>query len=137
MADGGPRHIFCVNGSADFLTLLREFFLLEGFQVTTAIEAEDSFDLITAARSDLIVIDLSPRRDDALELLTRLRFWIGSRRLPLIVLSTSSELIQQAQAQTGGDAPVAFLRKPVDLDHLLATVRALLGLDRDVGQHCS
>jgi DNA-binding response OmpR family regulator len=133
---GQPQHLFCVNGSADFLTVLEEFFTLEGFQVTTRVQSSDSFAQIVAARPDLIILDLNPRRDEAWDLLSQLRFSASTNCIPMIVLSTSPELIQRAQEQLPSGA-TAYLPKPVDLGRLLATVRRLLVPGERYGQYCS
>jgi len=51
---------------------------------------------------------------------------VTTRQIPLIIVSTNPQLLARAQA-TFGDQRTCYLRKPLDLDDLLAAVRALLG----------
>jgi DNA-binding response OmpR family regulator len=121
------KHVFCVNGSSDFLELIRELLEEEHYNVTTTNFVPRTFQQIAALQPSLLVIDLAIRRQAGWELLERLQREAKTNQIPVIVASTDPSLLEQVQADPhryGGDY---FISKPLDLDELLAGIRGLIG----------
>ena len=58
MADRGQeerKHIFAINGSVDFLNIVRELFQEEEYNVTTTNFVPDTFGQIAALEPDLLM----------------------------------------------------------------------------------
>jgi two-component system response regulator len=76
-------------------------------------------------RPDLILLDLNLPRKDGREVLEELKSDPESRRIPIVVLTTSAEERDVLQAY---DRHVnAYVRKPVQFEEFIAAVRAVEG----------
>lgn len=112
------KRIFILNGSTEFLELLREFLTLESYEVTVALTAFVEFDRIQAFQPDVLVIDVVVFQNDSWELLERIHQSASVNRIPVIIVSTSPDLIDYAKDNVerfGGDY---YLAKPFDLQEL-------------------
>ena len=121
------KHVFVVNGSPDFLDLIREFLQDEQYNVTTTNFVPRTFDQIQAAQPALLVVDLVMGEKASWNLLAQLRAGAAERAIPIILVSTLPQLLDEAratQAAYGGDR---YLIKPFDLDDLLAAIQDLIG----------
>jgi len=134
--DGGARatpeqmqrqHIFVVNGSADFLDVVRELLQDELYNVTTTNFVPRTFKQIETARPSLLIVDLIHGEMAGWDLLAELRREAATRNIPMILVSTSKQLLERAEAERviwGGDR---YLLKPFSLDALLQTLQELIG----------
>jgi CheY-like chemotaxis protein len=52
------KHIFAINGSPDFLNIVRELFQEEAYNVTTTNFVPTSFDQIAMAQPDALIVDV-------------------------------------------------------------------------------
>ena len=67
------KHIFVIDGSPEFLDLLREFLQDEQFNVTTTNYVPKTFDQIAVLQPDLLIVDLVVRAQAGWDLLERLQ----------------------------------------------------------------
>ena len=121
------RHVFVVNGSVEFLDVVRELLQDERYNVTTTNFVPRTFHQIETARPSLLVIDLYQGEQAGWELLTELRQEAATRQIPVILVSTSKQNLERAEAEHalwGGDR---YLLKPFDLEELLGMIRELIG----------
>jgi DNA-binding response OmpR family regulator len=121
------KHVFVVNGLPDFLDIVRQLLQDENFNVTTTNFVPLSFETIEAAQPTMLVIDLVLGEEAGWELLTRLRHSATTRDIPILLLSTTPDLLERARQQHeqfGGDR---YLIKPFDLDDLLDTIHEMIG----------
>ncbi len=119
-------HLFAVNGSADFLNLVRELFEGEAYNITTTNYVPETFDQIAALRPSVLLVDLIRHERAGWDLLERLQTGARTHGIPVLVLSTAKanlDGVRDDHARYGGDA---FLHKPFDLDDLLRAVQDLL-----------
>jgi CheY-like chemotaxis protein len=121
------QHIFAVNDSPEFLEILRELLQDERYHVTTTDVASVTFDTIAALDPSLLIIDLVDGRRKAWDLLERLGSDAATRRIPVIVTSTSRHVLDEAEADPARFGGHRFLRKPFNLDELLETVTDVIG----------
>lgn len=120
-------HVYVVNGSPEFLNVIREFLQAERYNVTTTNFVPRTFEMIEAAAPTLIVVDLVMGEKAGWDLLVRLRRAASTRDIPLILISTTPTLIHEARDrhwEFGGDA---YLLKPFDLYDLLLLTEELIG----------
>lgn len=121
------KHIFVINGLPDFLDIVRQLLQDENYNVTTTNFVPLSFETIEAAQPSLLLIDLVIGEEAGWNLLTRLRNAASTRDIPILLLSTTPDLLERAREeheQFGGDR---YLLKPFDLDDLLDIIREMIG----------
>lgn len=121
------KHIYVVNGAPEFLDIVRQLLQGENFNVTTTNFVPLSFDSIDAAQPQLLIIDLVIGERAGWNLLVQLREAASTHDIPVVLVSTRPDLLQEAKEQNeqfGGDC---YLLKPFDLDVLLDTINQLIG----------
>jgi CheY-like chemotaxis protein len=100
--------------------------VLEPFGFET-VGACDGVEALAALRANpdvqLIILDLMMPRLGGAEMMKALREELGFDRIPVVVLSGDNTVSDTASAI----GAVKYLRKPVDLDNLLSTIRISLG----------
>ena len=121
------QHIFVVNGSAAFLDVVRELLQEELYNVTTTNFVPLTFKQIETARPSLLILDLIHGEMAGWDLLAELRQEAATRDIPVILVSTSEQLLEKAEAERviwGGDR---YFLKPFSLDALLEAIQELIG----------
>ena len=121
------QHIFVVNGSADFLDVVRELLQDEQYNVTTTNFVPQTFKQIETARPSLLIVDLIHGERAGWDLLAELRHEAATREIPVILVSTSEQLLEKAETEQviwGGDR---YFLKPFSLDALLQAIQDLVG----------
>lgn len=92
--------------------LLADLFTDEGYRVTAVADGQEALDMIVGEPPDLIVSDVAMPRVGGVELVRRLRS--GGAAIPVVLISAHSARV---------DLPgVRFLRKPFDIERLMAEV---------------
>jgi DNA-binding response OmpR family regulator len=121
------QHIFVVNGSAAFLDVVRELLQEELYNVTTTNFVPKTFKQIETAQPSLLIVDLIHGERAGWDLLAELRHEAATRDLPVILVSTSEQLLEKAKTERviwGGDR---YFLKPFSLDALLLAIQELIG----------
>lgn len=121
------KHVFAVNGSPDFLDMVRELLQEERYNVTTTNFVPSTFEQIQAARPSLILVDLVLGEKASWDLLARLRAGAADFRIPIILVSTQPQLLDRARAEQAAHGEDRYLVKPFDLDDLLVAIQDLIG----------
>ena len=93
----------------------------EGYEPSSAVNAETALEELATAGADLVVLDLRLPDGDGLEVVRRLRTWSD---IPVLVLSAVTEQSRRVEALDSGADD--FLQKPFGVDELLARLRALV-----------
>ncbi|HSE65180.1 MAG TPA: response regulator [Thermoanaerobaculia bacterium] len=102
---------------------LESFLLTEaGFRVEFASNGQEALDRARTDRPYLLVTEILVPRVDGLTLCRRLREDPATREILVVVFSHLDA--EDRAVEAGADA---FLRKPLDPDRLIETVRRLLG----------
>ena len=123
----GRQHIFVINGSVDFLNVVRELFQEEAYNVTTTNFVPNSFEQIEALQPDALIVDVAVGQQAGWELLERLHADAHTTGIPVLVLSTSPRLLERAQEQAARYGNHRYLDKPFDVTALLTHIRAMIG----------
>ena len=121
------QHIFAVNGSPDLLDIIRELFQGEHYNVTTTNFVPQTFDQIAALRPSLLIIDLIVGVRTGWDLLERVGTDAATRGIPVVVVSTSAQVLDEVRADPARYGGQRFLRKPFDLEAVLRMVDELIG----------
>ena len=99
----------------------------EGYSVLEAPHGGGMLELLARERADLVLLDVMMPGGDGREAYRQLRARAELQDVPVVMMSA-------AVRSDGLDPSIAaFLRKPFDLDHLLALVAALIGPSRAHG----
>lgn len=123
----GRQHIFAVNGSSDFLDIIRELFQDEQYNVTTTNYVPETFDLISILNPALLILDLVVGDVAGWELLEHVSAEPTTSGIPIIVVSTSNQVLDEVQADPTRFNGQRFIQKPFDLDDILEAVHELIG----------
>ena len=121
------QHVYVVNGSPDFLDIVRELLQDEHYNVTTTNFLPSSFATIEVAQPALLIIDLVLGEQAGWDLLGDLRAAVTTREIPVLLVSTTEALLTKAREQYdvfGGDR---YLIKPFNLEELLGLINELIG----------
>jgi two-component system OmpR family response regulator len=118
----GARRVLVVDDEAYITDLVSTAFRYEGFEVAEAHNGRDALRAVSAARPDLIVLDVMLPDLDGIEVTRRLRG--DGVRVPVIFLTARDATEDKIAGLTvGGDD---YVSKPFSLDELIARARAIL-----------
>jgi two-component system response regulator MprA len=105
---------------------LRRSLAFNGYEVSTASDGQEAFDLVRDSRPDLLLLDVNMPILDGLETCRRLR--AAGDDLPVLMLTARVEVGDRVLGlDVGADD---YLAKPFALEELLARIRALLRRSR-------
>jgi len=121
------KHVFCVNGSSEFLDLLREIMQEEHYNLTTTNFVPRTFDQISALQPDVVIVDLVIGIRSGWDLLEQLQLDAATRGIPVIVTSTNQRLLDRVDDKPERYGGNRLIVKPFDIDDLIALVRELIG----------
>lgn len=120
------RRILLVEDDVDVRNGLVLRLRASGYETSTASDGQQAIALAKRERPDMILMDLSLPAGDGISVMQRLRSM--ALDIPIIVVSGREGIATRRQAMAEG--AVAFLRKPVDNDELLATIDRCLGPEK-------
>lgn len=131
MPDSAPqetrKHIFVINGAPAFLNLMRDLLQEERYNVTTTNFVPRSFNQILALQPDALIVDMVVGQQSGWELLERLHADAATTGIPVVVVSTSPQLLEKAQEQANQYGTHRYLGKPFDLGAIIGIVQELIG----------
>lgn len=124
-------HILVVDDSPDNLFLVQTILEEEGYEITLAQDGQVALAQIDISPPDLILLDVMMPEMDGFEVTRRIR---NNPNLPFmpILLITAFEGPSVVKGLDTGAAD--FIRKPVEVDELLARVRSLLRLKHAIDE---
>ena len=121
------KHIFAINGSPDFLNVIRDLFQDEGYNVTTTNFVPNSFQQIAALDPDALIVDIVVGQRAGWELLEQINAEATTTGIPVLIVSTDPRLLDRAQEQAASYGNHRYLIKPFSLDDILAQIREMIG----------
>jgi DNA-binding response OmpR family regulator len=121
------KHIFAINGSPDFLNVIRDLFQEEDYNVTTTNFVPNSFEQIAALNPDALIVDIAIGQRAGWDLLERLNADAATTGIPVLVVSTDPRLLERAQEQAARYGKNRCLVKPFGLDEVLEHIREMIG----------
>jgi two-component system response regulator len=129
------RVILLVEDNPDDVLLTQRAFAMSGVanEIAVARDGVEALELLLGhggpaasslpAGPELVLLDLKLPKIDGLEVLRRLRADARTRRLPVVILTSSNE--ERDLVATYDLGANSFVRKPVDFEQFLAAARQL------------
>lgn len=115
-------HILLVDDDKRITETLRRALAYEGYSVDVALRGDEALRKTIERPPDLIILDLMLPGMDGLEICRRLR--ASGNQAPILMVTAKDAIADRVKGlDTGADD---YLVKPIQLDELLAHVRALL-----------
>lgn len=126
-----PDHILVVDDTVDNLLLVQSLLQEEGYEVTLAENGYSALEQIIKSPPDLILLDVIMPDMNGYEVTQLIRRNSQLPFIPVLLISgfDSTSVVQGLDA--GADD---FIRKPVEIDELLARVRSLIRLKHTVNE---
>ncbi len=116
------KHILVVEDEPQMLLGLQDNLEFEGYQVTGASDGQRGYDLISANKYDLILLDIMLPKLSGTDLCKKLR--AEGNSTPIIMLTAKGEEIDRVLGlELGADD---YITKPFSLRELLARIKAVL-----------
>ena len=123
--------ILVVDDSADNLFLVQSILEEEGYDITLATNGPASLVQVEQSPPDLVLLDVMMPEMDGLEVTKRIRENLNLPFIPILLITAHDEPSAVKGLDSGADD---FIRKPVEVDELLARVRSLLRLKNSVDE---
>jgi two-component system OmpR family response regulator len=119
---GYEARLLVVDDEPTILELLAATLRFAGFEVLTAASGAEALRVASAARPDLVLLDVMMPGGDGFDVVRRIR--AGGPWVPVIFLTARGDVGDRVTGLTlGGDD---YITKPFSLDEVLARIRAVL-----------
>ena len=118
--------VFVVNNNPDFLDLIRELLVDEGYRVSIENYGMDTLTHIVAARPDVAVLDVSPGTEQGFQLIAQMHGNADTHAIPVIVASTQPSLAERVMNDPRTPV-VDYLPKPFDIHDLYSMLERVVG----------
>jgi two-component system, sensor histidine kinase and response regulator len=123
--------ILVVDDSPDNVFLIQAILEEEGYKISTAADGRSALAQIDTEPPDLVLLDVMMPGMDGYEVTGRIRANTALPFIPILLITAYDHPSVAQGLDTGADD---FIRKPVEVDELLARVRALLRLKHSVDE---
>lgn len=123
--DLSTAHILAVDDSPDNLFLIQMALEDEGYQLQCASDGPSALDRIALCPPDLVLLDVMMPEMNGVEVTRQIRRNPSLPFIPILLITAHEQPSLVKGLDAGADD---FIRKPVEIDELLARVRALLRL---------
>ncbi|HBI14171.1 MAG TPA: two-component system response regulator [Desulfobulbaceae bacterium] len=119
------KRIITVEDSTSLREMISFTLSEAGYEVAQAEDGQDALDKLTEFKADLVITDLNMPKMNGIELTSSLRANQMYRFIPIIFLTTESQLQKKQAAKEAG--ATGWIVKPFKPDQLLQVVRKVLG----------
>ena len=117
------NHILVVDDEPAIRTLVKEILEDEGYQVSTAKDADEARKQLKLALPDLVLLDIWMPKEDGISLLKECRRNFDNR-FPIVMMSGHGTIETAVESTRLGAS--AFLEKPLTMSKLLKAVKHIL-----------
>ncbi|QDZ40553.1 hybrid sensor histidine kinase/response regulator [Euhalothece natronophila Z-M001] len=123
--------ILVVDDAPDNVLLVKSILEDEGYDIDVAEEGQSAIDKVNANPPQLILLDVMMPGMDGFEVTERIRQQEDLPFIPILLITAYDQPSVAKGLDSGADD---FIRKPVELEELLARVRSLLRLKHSVDE---
>jgi DNA-binding response OmpR family regulator len=113
------RHILVVEDDGDLRRLYRTTLTIAGYEVEEAADGLDALHRMDAHRPDLVVLDIGLPALSGLAVQQEIAAHAYTRQIPVVVVTGTTMNLDHVDV-------ACVLRKPVEPDELLKTIRSCL-----------
>lgn len=126
-----PVRILAIDDLPDNLELIEAILDGQGYEVKCLSDGPSALDYIQTSPPDLVLLDVMMPGMDGYEVARRLRQDEHLPYIPILLITADDQSNVVRGLDAGADD---FIRKPVDIDELLARVRSLLRLKHSIDE---
>lgn len=123
MSSSEKSYILVVDDVPDNILLLQTILESEGYTVDAALSGRSALSKIQAILPDLVLLDVMMPDMDGYEVTQSIRQNQNLPLIPIVLVTAYDEPSADQGFEVGADD---FIRKPIDIDKLLAKVKNLL-----------
>lgn len=123
--------ILAVDDIPDNLTIAQTILEYEGYEVNLVADGKTALEMIEKSPPDLVLLDVMMPDMDGYEVTYRIRQNNKLPYIPILLITASDQSNVVRGLDAGADE---FIRKPVEIDELLARVRTLLRLKKSIDE---
>jgi signal transduction histidine kinase len=123
--------ILAVDDIPDNLTIAQTILEYEGYEVNLVADGKTALEMIEQSPPDLVLLDVMMPDMDGYEVTYRIRQNTKLPYIPILLITASNQSNVVKGLDAGADE---FIRKPVEIDELLARVRTLLRLKKSIDE---
>ncbi len=118
------KHVLIVDDSASIRQMVEVTLRSAGYDVTSAKDGQEAFDMCQRGRYDFVLTDQNMPRMDGLTLIKSLRSLPNFRSTPIVVLTTESSDDMKSKGRAAG--ATGWMVKPFDPAKLLQVAAKVL-----------
>ncbi len=118
------KHVLIVDDSASIRQMVEVTLRSAGYDVTSAKDGQEAFELCQRGRYDFVLTDQNMPRMDGLTLIKSLRTLPNFRTTPIVVLTTESSDDMKSKGRAAG--ATGWMVKPFDPAKLLQVAAKVL-----------
>jgi len=115
------KKILIVDDEADIITFLETLLSKEGYEIVTASNGVEGFEVLKKEKPDLITLDLQMPKNTGTDFYRRMAREKELKDIPVIVISGVPG------RHLAVPRPVAVFEKPIDKDALVEAVKGAIG----------
>ena len=119
------KKILIIDDQEDLLELTQRILQSRGYDVVTMTDGEDALNIIKKETPDLVLMDMLMPGKDGAQICQELKSDSSTRNIP-VILATGQFLDEQEFSQEGITGADDYLRKPFEIEELLAKVENLI-----------
>jgi CheY-like chemotaxis protein len=124
--------ILVVDDSSDTREMMMKLLELESFNVITAEDGREGFDMAKAERPDIIITDINMPNINGIEMIRLLRREVGFGSVPIMAITAYGQNIAQEAVEAGANQATT---KPINFESLIRGIRQLLDSSKSNRQH--
>ena len=114
------KKILAIDDEADVLLQVEFILKKNGYDVVTASDGKDGWELINKEKPDLVLLDLILPGIEGVEIAKRMKSSQELKATPIILLTASADSINQKMQETRADD---YLLKPFEYSELLKKIK--------------
>ncbi|TNF99226.1 MAG: response regulator [Gammaproteobacteria bacterium] len=118
------KRILIVEDNEKNLKLIRDLMLYAGYETMEAVTGEEGVEKANRESPDLVLMDIQLPGLNGIEALLQLRSNTLTENIPVVAVTASAMTEDEQRIQSAGFD--GYLRKPIDIDQVLATVKEIL-----------
>ncbi|SRR5579885_134058 len=121
---GARYKILIADDGRDFVKVLGRLLESSGYETCAAFEGIRAIEAAVKQKPHLVLLDIMMPTGDGIRVLEALRSQPATKKLPILVLTSSTDPSIEEQMRQKGAQGVLF--KPIDNDLLISSIKALL-----------